>query len=136
MKERCQGSSRKERGSTLIELLVASAMLGVLSIMFLNAFGSSVKVFTLDQKRTEAIMIAESKIEEFLGFGYDRVVKMARHGHFPETPEPMKNGAFHWQIELSPPLGETRLRTLRVNVSWQVSGERHETHLVTYISPH
>ena len=136
MEERRRGVATDRRGSTLIELLVASAILGTLSIMFLNAFGSSIRVFSIDQKRTEALLIAQSKIEEFLAFGYDRVVRIARQGRFPEEPEGVGDGAFQWQVELSPPLGGTRLRTLRVNVFWQVSGQPHETTLVTYISPH
>lgn len=135
MKDKIISRRSDERGVTLVEVLFATAMIGALSVMFLNSFGSSVKTFHATHMRTEALILAQSKLEEVLGYGYNRIVQIARQGRFPEKAEPIHD-SFRWQLELGPPIAETRLRALSVYIFWNISGQEYETSLMTYISPH
>jgi prepilin-type N-terminal cleavage/methylation domain-containing protein len=67
VKRAFQGSSR---GLTMIEVLIAIALLGIISIAFLNSLSSASTVLFVADERTTAESLARRQIEYVKGQGY------------------------------------------------------------------
>jgi general secretion pathway protein I len=100
---------RNERGFTLIETLVALAILAVTLVALYEAMGTGFRTFDKAADLEEAVLIARSQL--------DRVVALRR---IPEQRQGTA-GAFTWRIQVQPakdPQAALQLRALSLQVAW------------------
>jgi general secretion pathway protein I len=100
---------RAERGFTLIETLIALAILAVTLVAFYEAMGTGFRTFEKAADVEEAVLIAQSQL--------DRVVALRR---IPEQTQGSA-GVYRWRIDVQPAAkSEAALqsRRLRMNVAW------------------
>jgi prepilin-type N-terminal cleavage/methylation domain-containing protein len=62
---------RYEKGSTLIEVLVALALLGIVSVLFLSSVANSSTARVTADSRVSAKILAESLIDDIKKQGYE-----------------------------------------------------------------
>ena len=107
-----------QRGFTLVETLVAFAILAVVLVAFYGAIGTGFRNFDSAARVEEAVLIGQSQL--------DRVVALRRlpdqlQGSVIETP-------YHWHIEIlvgqdtenqQPQTSPVRAVTVRLAVNWQ-----------------
>ena len=74
---------KSEKGSTLIEVLVSLALLGIISVLFLNsvAFSSTARVAA--DERVSAKILAESLMDNVKKQAYDSSYTMTVPAEFP-----------------------------------------------------
>ena len=117
-------SAREERGFTLLEVLVALAILGVAVVAVIQGFAQDLRLLKLSGEHQRAVQLADEKIREV-----------------PVTAEQREHGAeagFRWERvirlveapELAPPGSPPRWRVfeIAVRVVWD---ERRQVELAT-----
>ena len=66
---------KSERGASLIETLVALALLGIIGVVFLSALATTSNARFISDERASAIILAESQMEnvkkQYYTFSYD-----------------------------------------------------------------
>lgn len=100
---------RTERGFTLIETLIALAILAVTLVAFYEAMATGFRTFDMAADVEEAVLIAQSQL--------DRVVALRR---IPGQAQGSA-GAYRWRIDVQPAASSEavlQLRTLRMSVLW------------------
>lgn len=98
-----------ERGFTLIETLIALAILAVTLVALYEAMGTGFRTFDKAADLEEAVLIARSQL--------DRVVALRR---IPEQRQGAA-GVFTWGIQVQPakdPEAALQLRALSLHVAW------------------
>lgn len=104
------------RGFTLIEALIAFAILAVVLVALYEAMGTGLKGFDRAAHAGQALMIAQSEL--------DRLAAMKAMP--AETQGAVGGTSFHWRIEVLPQTAEPEhlrasplvLRTVRLVVAW------------------
>ena len=81
-------SWRDERGMTLIETLVAVAILGAVGVVFLSGLAASSKAVMVSQERVAAESLAKSQMEYVKSSTYDDVNNPPVYGVDPNLPIP------------------------------------------------
>lgn len=114
-----------ERGFTLVEALVAFAILAIMLVALYGAVGTSLTGLARSAKYEEAMLIAEGRLAELTA------LRM-----LPQVPEGTIEGTSHrWRIEAIAPeraeFAETSISPLRpqrikLTVSWQENGAPRE----------
>lgn len=107
-----------QAGFTLIEALVAFAIMAVVLVTLYQAAGTGLKAFDAAAATEDAILVAQSQM--------DRIVALRR---IPEVRQGTVPGsAFHWKLQVLPPPAlpsANQLATspvlLRVTVAWNTS---------------
>lgn len=111
---------KQQAGFTLVEVLVAFAILAVVLVSLYEAAGTGLRSFQSAAQVERAVLVAQSEL--------DRVVALK---HLPEVRQGKLPGSpFEWELEIpeqpaSPQfkdLQSTRPVLIRVNVRWK--GER------------
>ncbi|MEQ1867260.1 MAG: type II secretion system protein [Alphaproteobacteria bacterium] len=96
-----------QRGFTIIESLVALAVLAITVVALYEAIGTSFRTFDRAAKIEEAVLIAQSQL--------DRVVALRR---LPDVRQgTVDDTAFAWQLSVVS-AANARLATLRLTVTW------------------
>jgi prepilin-type N-terminal cleavage/methylation domain-containing protein len=86
-----------EKGSTLLEVLVALALLGIISVLFLSGVANSSTARVAADERVSAKILAESLIDNIKKQGYESSYNIAIPSEFAGysadlTVESMANG--------------------------------------------
>lgn len=100
---------KNERGFTLIETLIALAILAVTLVALYEAMGTGFRTFDKAADLEEAVLVARSQL--------DRVVALRR---IPDQRQGSA-GAFTWSIQVEPakdPQATLQLRKLSLQVAW------------------
>ena len=110
---------KRERGFTLIEIIVASFILVLGVSMISTVFIQVVNKNFLSLRHTQAVNLAQNKIEELMNEGY--VSTSLGEGSYSNSLNPVNetgdsSGVFYqyWQIEDVNPIERAKLITSRV----------------------
>ena len=119
---------RKDRGFTLLEVLVAIAVIATALVSLLGLHGRNIQIIAGDQRLSRATLLAQGTMTQALVAEIFPDPAQSR-GDFANDPE------FHWEIEIL--RGPTReleelVREVRVRVYWD-GGEDDAVKLVTLI---
>lgn len=110
---------RDERGFTLIEALIAFAILAVVLVALYEVMGTSLKGFDRAAEADEALMIAQSQLDRLAA--NKTLPEGSLQGAIGGTP-------FRWRATITPSMQQEpehlrssplRLHTLRLVVSWR-----------------
>ena len=122
--ETASPSTRRERGFTLLEVLVALAILSVAVVAVIQGVAQSLRLLKLSGDSQRALLLADQKVREILAPEAER-----EHG---------EEANFRWErvirpveaAELTPPSGPPRWRVfeITVRVIWD---ERRQIELAT-----
>lgn len=114
-----------ERGFTLVEALVAFAILALMLVALYGAVGTSLNGLARSGRYEEAILIAEGRLAELTAL---RVL--------PQTLEGQVEGSAHrWKIEATAPakpeafetsLSPLRPQRIKLTIAWQELGSTRE----------
>lgn len=101
-------------GFTLLEVLVALAILGTAVLATLQLLGGVSATSRKAQSYTEAMALAEAKMEELLGAGPEAI--LSADGEAARFPPP--HGAYRFEVEGTRMAGRA-LVEVRVRVDWE-----------------
>ncbi|MFQ5893125.1 MAG: prepilin-type N-terminal cleavage/methylation domain-containing protein [Nitrospinota bacterium] len=120
---------RGEAGFTLMEVLVAIAIMGVSLVLIFSLFSQGLTALHIDEAYSTAVILAKSKMDEV-----DLLEELAdgdEEGRYP--------GGYRWRREVAETPGpherprerRTRLYHIRVTVSWKDGPRRRRVALET-----
>lgn len=127
---------RKNSGFTLLEVMIAVAVLGISLVITMQLFGGALRSASLSRRYTEAVFLARHKLEE-LSLD-DRLQAGGQAGDFAD-----ESAAFSWQAEVSPYTTSSPTLTneeakarpqvlqIKLTVSWEEQNITRHVELVT-----
>ncbi|MEW6447051.1 MAG: prepilin-type N-terminal cleavage/methylation domain-containing protein [Bacillota bacterium] len=78
---------RSEAGLTLVEVIVAAVILGIIAVGFFTAFDISKRLATAARQQTKAVNLAQGKLEELRGVPYEELKSVPDEAYFdPSVP--------------------------------------------------
>lgn len=116
---------RGEQGFTLVEALIAFAILAVTLVALYGVFGTSAAALSRSTRLEQAALLAQSKLDELDAV---RVVPSVLEGPFEGT-------GYSWRVELLPEqvaeppelaISPLRAQRLKLTVAWPENGKRRE----------
>lgn len=114
----------RQRGFTFVEALVAMFVLISGIVLFLQVFPLGYSVEKANEMKTQAIFLAQEKVEELLATAYQDIPI----GDFSEAPLPLPFNLFSRQTEINYVNSNLEnagvdigLKKIRVVVSWQAA---------------
>ncbi|MEK6745232.1 MAG: prepilin-type N-terminal cleavage/methylation domain-containing protein [Nitrospirota bacterium] len=114
----------QSKGFTLLEVMVAVAILGMVLVTLLGVKNRSMQDVMLADHITTATLLAKRKMNENLVTAGSRTVfQQEDEGEFPD--EAFKEYTWKQSISQLQPLGDVTITEVRVAVLWKV-GERQE----------
>ena len=115
--------SRKNRGFTLIEVLIAMAIfaIGILAVASLQL--SNTKNNTTGNITTQATMLARQKLEELKTVPDVTTLTSGTDPNNPLDADGNAGGIYNRQWNVSNPLGGSTSRQISVTVSWNRRGQ-------------
>lgn len=117
---------QKEQGFTLLEVMVALAIIGIALVALLTTQSASIKIITRSTLITKSYLLGEKKLTALELAGYDAVDE--GEGSFEDNPE------LRWVQTVSDQeidgLKEVHLRI----ISGEPEQERREAHFVTFVA--
>jgi general secretion pathway protein I len=128
---------RTRAGFTLIEVLIALAVLGIALVVLLHCQLVSIMLSDRAGQLTRATLLAETRIAERLAAGYPE----------PGVEEGTEEGdgaPMRWTVRVAPvepadlpeaAPAEAELRSLRVEVTWRDGRDERRVTLSTYVAP-
>jgi len=115
----------KRRGFTLIEVLAALALIGVVLPVVMQGFSIANGLAASAKERTEASSLADSKLNELVATG-DWKLGLLSGDFAPDKPN------FHWKAELKN-WDSSTLQELDVHVTWTSRGNDREFMVSTLV---
>ncbi len=116
----------KDTGFTLLEVMVALALMGIALVAILRSLAMSVDVSNESKNISIATLLAKGKMAELESLGFPDVGEAS--GDFGE-----ESPGFRWERRVSE-TGVEDLRKVVVRVLWQGDGNDKKVELVTLIS--
>jgi general secretion pathway protein I len=126
----------KDAGFTLLEVMIAIAILGISLVLTLELFGGALSSTSLSRHYTEATFLARHKLEELSL--ENQLAPGSQQGDFGE-----EYAAYHWQAEISPysipqlaavtdeSAAQPQVVQISLKVSWEERGRTYSVELVT-----
>ena len=87
---------KNERGFGLIEVIIALALLGLISVAFLGALSTASRAILISDERTTAESIARSQMEHVKNQGYKEVVISGGEATYDKIDA--SDGYFIWSV--------------------------------------
>lgn len=120
---------RQERGFTLLEVMVALAVLATALIMLLHVRNQGIRLAEESRRLTEATLLASWRLGEIEAVGSLEVGE--RTGDFGNDYP-----GYTWQVviqEVGTPMLSRTFREVRVTVSWDPDRPQRSVTLVEYV---
>ena len=144
-------STSRSSAETLISLLIAIALFGILSRALFTLVSSSYSIISFTSARITAKQLAQEKLESIRNLPYDSIgtVGGIPSGPIPQLENVVRNG-LNYEVRTSiiyiddpfdglapDDLLPTDYKSVRVDVSWSghASSSRNPVTFITYISP-
>ena len=122
---------RKTDGFTLLEVLVAMAILSTALIILLQAHAGAIRISDTTRKATIAASLARDLMTEFELQGYPSPGNDS--GDFEEWyPELYPN--YRWEIEVMESIFWSTVREVYVKVIWDEAGQERSVELAQFIA--
>ncbi len=118
------------QGFTLLEVMVAVAILGMVLISLLGLKNRSIQDVVLSEHITTATLLAKREMTEMLQNTASRPTENETEGDFPE--EEFKGYAWKKTIITLSPLVNVQITEIRVAVLWKEGERQEKVELVTY----
>lgn len=112
---------RDEQGLTLVEVLVAAVILGIVAVGLFAAFDVGARLTAAGRGQVKAVNLAQEKMEELRGIPYDALNSVAEEAYF----EPTVPG-FTYRISVA---DYTYMKTVTVAVYYRVGAAAKEANL-------
>ncbi|MFH1459149.1 MAG: type II secretion system protein [Candidatus Omnitrophota bacterium] len=125
---------KKTKAFTLIETIIALAILGVGLVAVMRYFPQALDTAKRSADLTQATMIAQQKIEEIKAESFDNInnADSFQTSGFILDPE---HSGFEYEIVINP-LGDVTLKSITVRVRWQFKAKtisrEFQTQIVKY----
>ncbi|MDH7577809.1 MAG: prepilin-type N-terminal cleavage/methylation domain-containing protein [Bacillota bacterium] len=120
-RKRIESQRKTEKGFTLIEVIIATLMIGIAVTPLLNLFAASQFHAAKAQQYLTAANLAQAKLEEIKDKAYHEVVSNSGKTPFPNQP------AFTYTLSVVPG-SRAGTKTVTVTVYWtSLQGEEHLT---------
>ena len=116
----------KNKAFSLIELLIATAILSTGLIVIFKAFSFSAKSAGISSDLTKAVFLAEDKIQEL---EFERKINQTAWEQLETSGQADK---FDWKYEVSL-LPDLSLYVLKFDVAWKRSNEERDVRIDTYL---
>ena len=122
-----RGKREKDGGFSLLEVLVATALMGVMLVVILEVLTSALRAQEASRSNTQAVLAAEKVLAEYSEMEVSKGVYQGREGRFDYEVrlEP--------QLQVQYPMQIKRLvcSSLQVVVSWKEQGKTKTLELQT-----
>ena|SRR6266498_5225041 len=140
----CLGSAR-QRAFTLVEVLVASALIGIMFLAFMGGFSASFQNVQLDRENSRAAQILLEKTELVRLYNWDQIVGNDTNTFIPTNftasfyPD-TNNGGFTYSGTVAvtnAPIAETYtndMRYITITVNWKSGKVQRSRTMSSYIS--
>lgn len=125
---------KRNRGFSLLELIIAVAVLSIGLVGVLQIFPVGLRASQRSGMLTKAAFLAQNKIEEIKIAGFDVITELP-----PKIPLSGNEGDFEWNISID----ETDLeglessdgiRKIIVNISWPERNNTRSKDFITYVT--
>ena len=129
-KKMIQNKTDPQKGFTLIEVLIAIFVLGIVSMTLISVFMYGFNVVYRTRQVTLATQIAQEEVELVRNMNYDDILLLgSTYTH--ESLSELVNGGGALSVESGP--GDD-IKKLTVSVTWDYRGTNMRKDVVTYIT--
>ena len=125
---------KKNRGFSLLELIIAIAVLAIGLVGVLQIFPIGLKASQRAGMMTKAAFLAQNKIEDVKLAGFDAITELP-----PKIPLSGRDGDFEWAIkidEIAPEGVEASedMRKITVTLTWPERNITRSKEFITYVT--
>ncbi|MEW6574409.1 MAG: prepilin-type N-terminal cleavage/methylation domain-containing protein, partial [Bacillota bacterium] len=113
---------RDEQGLTLVEVLVAAVILGIIAAGLFAVFDVGARLAAAAREQVKAVNLAQEKMEELRGTLYDDLNSVAEEAYFEEPTVP----GFTYRVSVA---DYTYKKTVTVAVYYKVGAAAKEANL-------
>ncbi|MFC2167185.1 prepilin-type N-terminal cleavage/methylation domain-containing protein [Acidobacteriota bacterium] len=130
VKKTIQNQKNPEKGFSLIEVLIAVFILGIVSMTLISVFIYGFNVVYRTKQVSLATQIAQEEVELVRNLGYDDILLLGSTYNHDSLSE-LVNGAGAISVEDGP--GDD-IKKLTVSVTWDYRGSNLRKDVVTFIT--
>ncbi len=134
MKMHAPTRANKEKGFSLLELIIAIAVLAVGLVGILQIFPIGLRASQAAGMMTKASFLAQNKIEDVKLAGFDAIAELP-----PKIPLSGTDGDFGWAIKidnvsLEGVESQDNMRKIIVTISWPERNTTRSKEFITYVT--
>lgn len=119
-------------GFTLLEVLVAVAVLSILLITLYQAYGSNIYIQSFNRSLWKAVLHAHNELSR-----YERMPPLPISVNEGDYGEDHPMAGYHWKREITDaaPIPGVRVRQVTLELSWNDGGVRRSYESEVYVVP-
>ena len=126
--------ANKKRGFSLLELIIAIAVLAIGLVGILQIFPIGLRASQRAGMMTKVTFLAQNKIEDVKLTGFDEITALP-----PKIPLSGREGDFEWnikidEVELEGIASDSDIRKVTVTITWPERNTTRSKDFVTYVS--
>jgi type IV pilus assembly protein PilV len=128
---------KNEQGFTMLELLIAIAILAIGLLGLATLQSTSIKENRDSKEMTTAVFLAEKKMEELKSSTFNAAplnIGASTDSNNPMNGSGAAGGIFYRSWNVQNYLGSNNMKQITVSVSWTISGKSHSTSLNTVVA--
>ena len=128
-------SLKNKRGFTLVEFLIATAILSIGLLALINLQLMAIRGNHDSKEMTRAVLLAEKKMEELKNTAYSSLtIGTAQDTNNPMNGLGQSGGIFNRSWTIQNYAGSNFMKEITVNVSWILKGQSHNATYQTVVS--